>query len=52
MATGFLRYRQIAHGRLSASLKDSYYVEPTFKLLDVIKQKHRRKLSVRNVTFA
>ena len=29
-----------------------YYAEPTFKLLDVMKQKHRRKLSPRSLTFS
>jgi len=29
-----------------------YYAEPTFKLLDVIKQKHWRKLSLRSLTFS
>ena len=28
-----------------------YYAEPTFKLLDVMKQKHWRKLSVKSLTF-
>jgi len=29
-----------------------YYAEPTFMLLDVIKQKHSRKLSFRSATFS
>ena len=29
-----------------------YYAEPTFKLLDVMKQKHWRKLSLRSLTFS
>ena len=29
-----------------------YYAEPTFKLLDVMKQKHWRKLSPRSLTFS
>ena len=56
MATFFLGYRRTAYDRLSASWKDNYwsiyYAEPTFKLLDVIKQKQCRKLLLRSLTFS
>ena len=55
MATVFvLGYRRTAYDRLSETWKDNYwyYAEPTLKLLDIIKQKQWRKLSLRSLTFS
>ena len=56
MATVHLGYRRTAYDRLSPFWNDwttgQHYAEPTFKLLDVIKQKQLWKLSLRSLTFS
>ena len=53
MATVFLGYRRTAYNRLYASWKYWSVLRRTnFNLLDVIKQKHWRKLSLRSLTFS
>ena len=40
---------QTIHGKTTTGQN---YAEPTFKLLDIMKQKHWRKLSLRSLTFS
>jgi len=54
MATVFLGYRRIVYDRLSASWKGNYCIvlcRTNIKLLDVMKQKHWWKLSLRSFEF-
>ena len=47
MATIFLGYRRTAYLHPGKTITAHYYAEPTFKLLDVMKQKDWRKLSLK-----